>query len=110
MSPSRHDEWRDLTMPAIKGVIRNGQVILAGAANWPDGTEVTVQLPDRAGDPTAAADEGPMTPEEIAQTLAAMDKVEPFEMTDAERADIAAWRQKVKEYSVANMGKGIEGL
>jgi hypothetical protein len=27
-----------------------------------------------------------------------------------EMADLAEWRQKVKEYTIANMHKGIEGL
>jgi hypothetical protein len=38
------------------------------------------------------------------------DSLEPLEFTSDERTDLAAWRQKVKEYTIANMHKGIEGL
>jgi hypothetical protein len=37
-----------------------------------------------------------MTPDEIARTLAAMEKVEPFVLTDEERAAIEAGRQARK--------------
>jgi hypothetical protein len=49
-----------------------------------------------------------MTAEELARTLAAVDKLEPFEMSDEEQADIEAWRQKVKAYTLAEMHQGIE--
>jgi len=36
--------------------------------------------------------------------------LEPLEITPEEEADLAEWRQRVKEYTIANMHKGIEGL
>jgi hypothetical protein len=42
-------------------------------------------------------DQGQVTADEITRTLAAMDVIEPFEMTDAERAAIEADRQARKE-------------
>ncbi len=83
-------------MSALKGINRNWQVILIGRSDLPDGTEVEI-VP--AG--LISGDEdmpGPMTPDEIAKTLAAMDQVEPFEMTEAERAAIEANRQARKEW------------
>ena len=50
------------------------------------------------------------TPEEIAAMLAAMDKVEPFDMTDEERAEAEVWEKKVHDYTIANMDKGMEDL
>jgi len=97
-------------MPALKGIIRNGQVILAEPADWPDGAEVQVRLVMSNETRSTWDDEGTVTPEEIAHTLAAMDRVEPFEMADEERADIEAWRQKVKEYTIAHTHEGIEEL
>ena len=41
---------------------------------------------------SALDDPGQVTPDEVARTLAAMEKIEPFEMTDAERAAIEAAR------------------
>lgn len=71
-------------MSILKGVIHAGQVVLPQPADLPDGTEVLVQPL------TAPDDDGPMTPEEIARTLAAMEQVQPFELTDAERAHLTA--------------------
>jgi hypothetical protein len=51
-----------------------------------------------------------MNAAEIAQTLAAMSKVEPFDMTDEERAAADAWEKKVNDYGIANMEKGIEDV
>jgi hypothetical protein len=85
-------------MSTLKGIIRNGQVIVIGSTYLPDGTEVEI-LPVNL---SAFADEGQATPDEIARTLAAMDKVEPFEMTDGERAAIEADRQARKEWEKAH--------
>jgi hypothetical protein len=52
----------------------------------------------------------PMTPSEIAETLAAMEKVEPFDMTDEERGSADAWEKRVNDYTIANMDKGIEDV
>ncbi len=49
-----------------------------------------------------------MSPEEIARTLAAMDKVEPFDLTAQEQADLDAWERRVQGYTIANMEKGLE--
>ncbi len=93
-----------------KGVIRNGQVIVEEPINLPDGSEVTITgrpygkfLGDEDND-------RPPTPQEIAAALAAMEKVEPFDLTEEERAEAEAWAKKVKDYTIANMDKGIEDL
>jgi hypothetical protein len=54
--------------------------------------------------------EGPMTPEEIARTLAAMAKIEPFEMTEQERAALQAVRQARKEWEKAHFDERAEKL
>jgi hypothetical protein len=85
-------------MSTLKGIIRNGKVIVIGPTDLPDGTEVEI-LPVSL---FALDDAGQVTPDEIARTLAAMEKVEPFEMTDAERAAIEADRQARKEWEKAH--------
>lgn len=81
-----------------KGIIRNGRVEVAEPIDLPDGAEVTISGPANAGSP-----DRPMNAEEIAAALAAMDKVEPFDMTDEERAAADAWEKKVIDYTIANM-------
>ena len=49
-------------------------------------------------------------PDGLARLLARMDRVEPFDMTPAEEADIEAWRQQVREYTLANQDSATEGI
>jgi hypothetical protein len=51
-----------------------------------------------------------MSPEEIARTLAAMDQMAPFEMTDAERAAWEAERQSRKDRDKAQFAEHAEKL
>jgi hypothetical protein len=99
-----------MNMNTLKGVIRNGQVILPEAANWPDGTEVTVQLPDLTPTSQVPDDDGPLTPEEIVRILALMDQVLPFEMTAEERARWEAERKERREREKATFFEQSEEL
>ena len=83
-------------MIALKGKIKNGQVVLDQPADLPDDTMVIVT----AG-PTVTEDDTPMTPEEIARALAALDTIEPFDLSDAERAALEADRQARREWEKA---------
>jgi hypothetical protein len=92
----------------MKGIVRNGRVEVDEPINLPDGSEVTITgrgkfvgLPDN---------DRPMTPEEIAETLAAMEKVEPLDMTDEERAAADEWEKKVNDYTIKNFDKGLEDV
>jgi hypothetical protein len=94
-------------MDAIKAIVKAGRVDVQVPPQWPDGTEVEIQPLEQSGTSEPA---GPMTPDEIARTLAAMDKVEPFEMTSEQAAALNAWERKVKEYTITNMDRGIEDV
>jgi hypothetical protein len=94
----------------VKGIVRNGRVEVEEPINLPDGSEVTITgyangkfagLPDN-GDA--------MTPEEIAATLEAMDKIEPFDLTDEERAAWETERQAHKEWEKAHFVEHAEKL
>lgn len=92
-------------MTTLTGTIKNGQVVLDRPADLPDDTRVIV-MPGH----TAGSDDGPMSPEEIDRVLAAMENIQPFEMTPEEEAEIEAGRQRRKEYTIAHMDEGIEDL
>jgi hypothetical protein len=79
-------------MTMIKATIKGGRLELDVPTDWPDGTEVAVH-PLEQGTQGAA---DVMSAAEIAQTLSAMDQVEPLEMTDAERAAWEAEREACK--------------
>lgn len=82
-------------MTILKSIIHNGEVVLPQPTDLPEGTEVQIVPMDLA---ESADDERPVTSDEIARTLAAMECVQPFEMTDLERAAIEADRLARKEW------------
>lgn len=65
-------------MNTIKAVVRNGRIEVDEPLDLPDGTELRIPRPD----------DGSPSPEEIELALAAMDRMEPLDMTDDE---LAAW-------------------
>ena len=79
---------------------------MVGPNDLSDGTEVEI-LPVRLSD---LDNQGQVTPDEIARTLAAMDLIKPFEMTDAERAAIEADRQARKESEKARFDEHVDRL
>jgi hypothetical protein len=93
-------------MTTIKATVSGGRLELDVPADWPDGTEVEI-LPLRIGE---HGDDDKMSPEEIARTLAAMDQMAPFEMTDAERAAWEAERQSRKDRDKAQFAEHAEKL
>jgi hypothetical protein len=76
-------------MTTLKATIRDGRLEIEAPLDWPDGTEVEIHPLGHAANGDSAA----MSPEEIARTLAAMEQIVPFDMTEAERAAWAAERQ-----------------
>jgi hypothetical protein len=84
---------RELTIILLKGTIENGQVVLPRPAELPDGTEVTVLTHEPGTTLGIPDDEWPTDADGVAQLLARMARVEPFDMTPAEEADTIAWRQ-----------------
>jgi len=73
----------------IKATVKGGRLELEVPADWPDGIEVEVCPLE----PGIQDDAQTMSAEEIAQTLAAMDQVEPLEITATERAAWEAERE-----------------
>ena len=88
-------------MNAIKGTVKNRQVLVKVPADWPEGCEVLIE-PVTA--PAEDADEeGHSTPEMIAARLALMDQLKPGWLSPE---DDAAWRaalREQKEYEKARL-------
>ena len=93
-------------MNMLKGIIHNGQVVLPHPADLPEGTEVTIVPVDHA----LPGEDEPVTTDEIARTLAAMEAVQPFEMSDSERAAIELDRQTRKEWENSRFNEHAERL
>jgi len=85
----------------IRGIVRDGKVEVNDRIDLPEGTEVAISPLD---------DDTPPSPEEIARVLAAMDKLEPFEMTPEEVADHEAWERQINEYTKANFEREMKDV
>jgi hypothetical protein len=83
-----------MSLILIKGVIRNGRVEVAEPIDLPDGSEVIITVRANGQCVEPADKDRPMTTSEIAETLSAMNRVEPFDFTDEERASADAWERR----------------
>ena len=97
-------------MATVTAIVRNGRLDLPRSINLPDGTEIEIWLPEQPGLEACQEVEGPMTPDEIARTLAVMDKVEPLEMSDEERTALEADRQARKAWEKAHFDARAEKI
>jgi hypothetical protein len=96
-------------MTTMTATVRNGRLELPRPIDLPDGTEIEIRLPEQTAS-DAGQDDLPMTPDEIARILAAMEKVEPLETSDEERAALEADRQARKEWEKARFVAHAEKL
>ena len=91
-------------MNTIKGIVRNGRIEVDEPLGLPEGTVLEIPMPGDIG-----ADDA-MSPKEIEQVLAAMDRMEPLRMTDAELAAWEADRRARKEWENAHFRERADKL
>jgi len=97
-------------MTTIKGTWTDGAIVLDEPADWPEGCRVIIE-PVPENEPIGIREEDwPDTPEGIAEWLRWYDSLEPLEMTPDEEADLAAWREKVRQHTSAKMDRRAEAL
>ena len=93
-------------MTTLRAIVQARRLELDVPDDWPDGVEVEIH-------PVAPAANGAgelMSPEEIARTLAAMDQLRPFELTEAERVAWETERQVRKERDKAQFAEHADKL
>ena len=91
-------------MTTLKATVKGRRLELDVPADWPDGTEVEIHRLEANGEPDV------VSPDEIAKTLAAMDRVEPLDLSDAEEAAWQAELQASKERDKAEFAEHAEKL
>lgn len=92
-------------MNAIRATWTDGKIVPDGPVDWPEGCRLLIE-PDSAEAPESIGireEDWSNSPEAIADWLAWYNSLEPLIFTPEEEADLAAWRQKVKEYTIAKM-------
>lgn len=93
-------------MTTLRTTVQGRRVEVDVPPDWPDGAEVEIQ-PVEQGSNGADA---PMSPEEIARTLAAMELIESFDLTDAELSAWEAERRARKERDKAQFAQHADKL
>jgi hypothetical protein len=96
----------------LTGTWKNGQIILDGPADWPEGCRVVVTRGRSQEVYGMTEDEQSNDPESIARWLAEFAAIPPWQMTAEEEAEWRAARQAVKDYTIAKMQERLseEGL
>ena len=79
-------------MNSIKAIVRNGRIETDLPLGLPDGTELWIPIP---------GDDDFMSPDELASVLAAMDRLQPLEMTPEELDELEADRRARREWEKA---------
>jgi len=92
-SPKRYEL---MSLLSLKGVIRNGRVEVIDRIDLPEGTAVVV-----------SADDGPMSPDEIARVHARMQTLLPLDIPADVAADLDAWERKLDQHGIDNAEAGL---
>jgi hypothetical protein len=92
-------------MSTVKAIIRNGRIEVDEPIDLPDGTELTIPIPDLAPTLGIRDDEWSDTPEAIEAWIRWYDSLEPLDFTPAERAAWKAALQEERQHELAQWEK-----
>ncbi len=92
-------------MTTLRTVIHDRRIEVPAPEDLPDGTEVILTIGTDVPN-----DDGPMSPEEIARVLAAMEQFRPLEIPDDVAADLDAWERKLNQHGIDHAETGIEDV
>jgi hypothetical protein len=92
-------------MITIRGIIRNGRIEVKDPIDLPEGTELTIPIPEPPTTLGVRDEEWLDTPEAIESWIRWYDSQEPLEFTPVERAAREAARQEQKAFEIAQWEK-----
>jgi hypothetical protein len=95
-------------MITIKATVRNGRIEVDAPLNLPDGTELTIPIPERTDALGMRDDEWSDTPEAIEAWIRWYDALEPVEFSPGERAAWEAARQEQKDFELSQWEKQFQ--
>jgi len=97
-------------MNAIKGIVKNGQILFNEPMDWPDGTEVIVEPVAGEGTAGMTEEEQGDDPESVARWIEEFDAIPPLQMTPEEEAEWQAARQAQREFEKARFFERADEL
>ena len=97
-------------MTPIKAIARNGRIEVDDPIDLPDGTELTIPIPDSTATSRLADEDRPESPAAIAEWIRWYDALEPLAFTPEERAAWQAARKEQKEFELAQWQKRSERI
>ena len=98
-------------MDAARAVWKDGQVVLDGPVDWPDGSKLLIEPAAGPGEAIGVCDDDwSNAPEAVARWLRWYESLEPLIFTPEEEAGFAAWRQERKKYAAARSNQHLDGL
>ncbi len=92
-------------MTTVRTVIHDRRIDVPAPEDLPDGTEVVLTIGTDVNN-----DDGPMSPEEIAHVLAAMERLGLLQIPDDVVADLDAWERQLNQHGIDHADKGIEDV
>lgn len=95
-------------MSKVSAIWKNGQVVLQQPATWPEGSQLRIEAVDDK--PGLSEEEWANSPEAITDWIHWYDSLEPLQITPEDEADLAAWRRRIKEYTIEKSSDRIAGL
>ncbi|MBX9584936.1 MAG: hypothetical protein K2X87_31920 [Gemmataceae bacterium] len=87
----------------------NGQVVLDGRADWPEGRRLVVREDVPAGIEFMTEEEQADDPESIRQWIEDLDSIPPVPIDPAEEAAWRAWEEEMRRYNVEAVRRQFEG-
>jgi hypothetical protein len=87
-------------MTSIKAVVRNGRIEVDKPISLPDGTQLTIPIPELSERLENTDEDRSDTPEAIENWIRWYDALEPVEFTEEDRAAWEAARQEQKEFEI----------
>ncbi len=96
-------------MNAIRATWKDGKIVPDGRVDRPEGCRLLIESDPEAPEPIGVREEARSDSPEAIAGLAWCDSIEPLIPTPVEEADLAAWRRKVKEHTIAKVREQFEG-
>jgi hypothetical protein len=100
---------RGTDVSTLKATWRNGQVVLDGQADWPEGRRLVVQEAALSGIDFMTEDEQGDAPEVVREWIEDLRNIPPVPPDPAREAEWAAWQEKMRLFNIEAVRQHFAG-